>query len=228
MEIYPAKARGSSKKPWLSSFHSFSFDRYYDEKKMGFRSLRVINEDVVAPTKGFFPHHHDNMEILTYVLEGSLKHEDSLGNSSIIHAGEMQRMTAGSGITHSEFNPSATDGVHLYQIWIVPREKNLPPSYEQKFPQISANSWNLVVSPSSEKTLKIHQDVYVSLGSFSANQTTDYTCKASRYAFMQVIKGKLLIGQKTIFTSDGIMLQPNETIEIRFIEDGEILLFDMA
>ena len=172
IRVRKAADRGHAKYDWLDTWHTFSFDTYYDPANMGFRSLRVINEDRVQPGKGFGTHGHQDMEIITYVLEGELEHRDSLGTGSVIHTGEFQRMSAGTGVQHSEFNPSETEPVHLYQIWLLPAEKGLTPSYEQRtFSEAEKQGRLLLVaSPDDDGSLMIHQDARVFLSSLDAGK----------------------------------------------------------
>src|SRR3954464_5930242 len=174
IRVRKAAERGHFDHGWLDTYHTFSFGRYYDPRQMGFRALRVINEDRVRPGQGFGTHPHEDMEIVTYVLEGGLAHRDSLGTGSVIRPGELQRMTAGTGITHSEANPSADEPVHLYQIWLLPERAGLTPSYEQKAvePPAGDGGLRLVAAPPGEGgTLAIHQDARVYLGSLERGKT---------------------------------------------------------
>src|SRR4051812_42548190 len=180
----PAQERGHGQHDWLDTWHSFSFDQYYDPKHMGFASLRVINEDSVAPGQGFGMHGHRDMEIVTYVLEGALQHRDSLGNGEVLRPGEFQRMTAGTGIRHSEFNPSETEPVHLYQIWLLPDQRGHTPSYEQKnFPEAERQGrLRVVASPDGrEGSLTIHQDATVHLALLDEGQQVVHEFKPGRH-----------------------------------------------
>src|ERR1700728_2608006 len=180
--------RGHFDHGWLQTYHTFSFSRYSDPSNMGFRSLRVMNEDWIAPGQGFGTHGHDNMEIVTYVLEGSVAHRDSLGSGDVLHPGELQRMTAGTGISHSEFNASATDPVHLYQIWLLPEREGLEPSYEQKAisPEERHNRLRLVASPDGrDGSLTIRQDARLFLGSLDQDRELGDALPADRPAWLQ-------------------------------------------
>src|SRR5438552_2530700 len=174
IQVRPAAERGQTRISWLDSRHTFSFGDYWDPRHMGYRSLRVINDDRVAPGGGFGTHPHRDMEIVTYVLDGALEHKDSLGTGSVIRPGELQRMSAGTGIRHSEFNASATEPVHLYQIWLLPEKRGQAPSYEQKpfDPAARAGRWQLVASPNAaEGSLTIHQDARLFLANIATGQT---------------------------------------------------------
>src|SRR5687768_18090269 len=190
--VRPGNQRGSSKFEWLDSRHTFSFGDYYDPQNMGFSDLRVINEDRVVPGAGFPTHSHRDMEIITYVLEGALAHKDSTGTSSVIHVGDVQRMSAGTGISHSEYNASQTEPVHFLQIWIVPNKAGLPPGYEQRaFPvKEHQNSWTLVASKGGrDGSVTVHQDVDVWVAGFSAGEQLSFSLKPSRNIWTQVIRG---------------------------------------
>ena len=199
IRIRKAADRGHARYDWLDTWHTFSFDTYYDPAHMGFRSLRVINEDRVQPGQGFGMHGHQDMEIITYVLEGALEHRDSMGTGSIIHAGEFQRMSAGTGVLHSEFNPSPTEPVHLYQIWLLPSQKGLPPSYEQReFSEGEKQArFRLVASPDGSESLTIHQDAEIFLCSLDAGQQATHELQEGRHAWLQVLRGAVEVnGQK--------------------------------
>src|SRR5215212_4223284 len=192
IRVRKASERGHFNHGWLDTYHTFSFGRYYDPRQMGFRALRVINEDRVRPGRGFGTHPHEDMEIVTYVLDGALAHRDSLGTGSTIRPGELQRMTAGTGITHSEFNPSATEPVHLYQIWLLPEREGLEPSYEQKaFPEAGRrNRLRLVASPDgAEGSLAIRQDARLYLATLDGGRWILHDLAPSRHAWLQVLRG---------------------------------------
>jgi redox-sensitive bicupin YhaK (pirin superfamily) len=226
-----AAERGHAQYDWLDTWHTFSFDTYYDLAHMGFRSLRVINEDRVQPGKGFGMHGHRDMEIITYVLEGALEHRDSLGTGSVLRPGELQRMSAGTGIRHSEFNPSTTEPVHLYQIWLLPDQKGLEPSYEQKtFPETERRGrLRLVASPDSQDgSLLIHQDARVYLSTLDEDQEFEHELQSGRHAWLQVLRGSVALNtQKTLGTSDGAAITDGNTISVRAAVASEILLFDL-
>ena len=198
---------------------------------MGFRDLRVINEDWVQPGKGFGTHPHRDMEILTYVLEGVLEHKDSMGNGSTIQPGEVQRMSAGSGVTHSEFNGSKDAPVHLMQIWILPREKGIAPSYEQRpVPPLKADSpWRLIASPDGgDGSVLLHQDVRVYLAELQPEKEAFFQHKADRHLWLQVLKGEVEIGGETLKAGDGAGISEEGSIHAMAKKPAEVLLFDLA
>jgi len=230
MQIRASQDRGHANHGWLDSYHSFSFARYYDPNWMGFSVLRVINEDVIAPAQGFGMHSHDNMEIITYVLQGNLAHKDSLGNTEVIRQGHVQRMTAGTGITHSEFNASDAEPVHLLQIWILPNQQGLPPSYEDKFFDYAQkqNKWCLLASEKGEEgSLIVHQDMALFAAKLSERNQLDYALKDNRSAYLQVASGCIEINQKQLNTGDAAMFDSVQTIQIKAVHNAEILLFDL-
>jgi redox-sensitive bicupin YhaK (pirin superfamily) len=227
--LRPSQARGYANHGWLKSYHSFSFANYYDPNYLGWRSLRVINEDRVSPGAGFDTHGHRDMEIITYVLEGSLEHKDSLGNGSIIKPGEIQRMSAGTGIFHSEYNASPSELVHFLQIWILPSEKNLEPSYEQ---QAIATGKNLQLLASSQPTpgaLKIHQDVSLYRGLLAPGDRLTYPLAPNRYPWIQMVRGSLQLEDLTLSAGDGAAIEATPQLELVAQESQtEFLLFDLA
>lgn len=228
LNIRTSNERGHANHGWLNSFHTFSFADYHDPRHMGFRSLRVINEDWVAPGKGFGMHPHQNMEILTYVVSGAIAHKDSLGNSEILRPGEIQRMTAGSGIMHSEFNPSDTEPLHLLQIWIVPNRRSLTPSYEQKeIPKRAAGELVLIASPDGHGTVTINQDVRLYCSHFHANQTVVHPLVEGRAAWLQLIKGSVTVNGKSLQAGDAAAIE-DEDMTITANSDSEFLLFDLG
>ncbi len=216
----------------LDTYHTFSFADYYDPKHMGFRSLRVINEDVFGPGGGFGMHAHHDMEIITCVIDGALAHRDSLGNESTIRAGEVQRMTAGSGITHSEYNASKDSPVHLLQIWIKPDRKGLTPSYEQKLFNGAAGNGNghqLIASPDGrDGSVTIHQDASLYLLRPTAGQRIDHPLGADRHAWLQVISGELVVGDVTLTPGDAAAISDESALTITARADSAALLFDLA
>jgi quercetin 2,3-dioxygenase len=223
--------RGGGNYGWLDTKHTFSFSDYWDPRWMGFRSLRVINEDYVAPAAGFPTHPHNDMEIITYVLEGKLEHKDSLGTGSVILPGDGQRMTAGRGIRHSEYNPSKTEKVHLYQIWILPEKKGLEPSYEQKtFPtEEKAGRLRLIASPDGKDgSVKINQDarLYVTLLKPGEEVTHDFG--KNRHGWLQVAKGSVEVAGQTLKQGDGAAISDEQKLTIKGAKDSEVLLFDLA
>lgn len=231
LQIRKANERGHADHGWLNAYHTFSFSSYQDPNHMQFRSLRVMNEDRVQPGQGFGTHPHRDMEIVTYVLEGALEHKDSMGNGEVLRAGEFQRMSAGSGITHSEFNPSSTDPVHLYQIWLLPQSKGIEPSYEQKrFPdEEQQNQLRLVASPTAEQgSLHIHQDARIYLSKIEAGATVTHQLAQGRHAWLQVLRGTLSLNGENLETSDGTSVSEESLLTMQATSDAEIMLFDLA
>ncbi len=230
MQIRRSQDRGHANHGWLDSYHSFSFANYYDPKWMGFSVLRVINEDVIAPAQGFGMHSHADMEIITYVLQGNLAHKDSLGNVEVIRQGHVQRMTAGKGIRHSEFNVSDDETVHLLQIWILPNQQNLPPSYEDGFfsDAQKQNQWCLLASEQAQAgSLKVHQDMALFASKLSERKALEYALKENRSAYLQVASGSVEINGKQLSAGDAAMFDSAQAIQITAIYDAEILLFDL-
>jgi redox-sensitive bicupin YhaK (pirin superfamily) len=229
--IRPAQERGHANHGWLDTWHTFSFASYQDPQHMGFRSLRVMNEDIVQPGEGFGTHPHRDMEIVTYVLEGALEHKDSMGNGEVLRPGEFQRMSAGTGITHSEFNPSAQELVHLYQIWLLPKQKGIEPSYEQKrfAEKERLNRLRLVASPDGENgSLQIHQDARIFLATLNADHLVDFELPTDRHAWLQVLRGEVTLNGRAMGTSDGAKISGETNLSIRATTDAEIMLFDLA
>ncbi len=231
--IRPSAERGHANHGWLDTYHTFSFANYYDPKHMHFRALRVINEDKVAPGGGFGRHPHRDMEIITYVLEGGLAHKDSMGNGSTISPGDVQRMTAGTGVLHSEFNHSRSDLVHLLQIWIMPEKEDLEPSYEQKnFPAAEKlNRLRLLASRDArDGSVKIHQDVSLYAGILENGKSVRYELKPGRNAWLQVARGEVKVNGKTLQQGDGAAVKGEDKLEITGAsqENAEVLLFDLA
>lgn len=232
--LRPANERGQMKLDWLDSWHTFSFDRYYDPQHMGFRHLRVINEDRVQPGRGFATHAHRDMEIITYVLEGALEHQDSLGHRSAIRPGEVQRMSAGTGVTHSETNPSQTDPVHLLQIWIRPERLGLPPSYEQRaFPIAeSTGSLILVAAPDGrDNAVTVHQDVRLLVGRLRGDDSLTYGLQPDRHAWVQVARGAVGLNNVQLRAGDGAAISQEDSLTFNAVEKdpiAEVLLFDLA
>ena len=223
--------RGGGDYGWLNTKHTFSFSDYWDPRWMGFRSLRVINEDYVAPAGGFPTHPHSDMEIITYVLEGKLEHNDSLGTGSVILPGDGQRMTAGKGIRHSEFNPSKTDQVHLYQIWILPEKKGLEPSYEQKsFPtDEKQGKLRLIASPDAKDgSVKINQDARLYVTLLKPGEEVAHTFGKNRHGWLQVAKGRVELNGQALSQGDGAAISDESKLTIKGAKDSEVLLFDLA
>jgi redox-sensitive bicupin YhaK (pirin superfamily) len=230
-QIRRAHERGHADHGWLRTYHTFSFASYYDPRFMGFRSLRVINEDSVQPGQGFGTHGHENMEILTYVLDGALEHKDSMGNGSIVRPGEVQRMSAGTGVTHSEFNASGTELVHFLQIWILPNQVGIAPSYEQKSFDLagSSGSWTLLASSDGRgDSVTIHQDATLSVGRVGEGCSLSYATPARRNAFIHVARGAVRIGGDTLGVGDALSSADADPLSIEGLESSEILLFDLA
>jgi redox-sensitive bicupin YhaK (pirin superfamily) len=224
-------ARGESRTGWLDSRHSFSFADYYDPAQMGFRALRVINEDRVIPGAGFPAHSHRDMEIITYVLEGALEHKDSLGNGTVIRPGEVQRMSAGTGITHSEFNPSKAEPVHFLQIWIIPDRAGLPPSYEQKaFPEEERRGrLRLVAARDGEGgAVTVHQDARLFVASLAAGGRVDHALDKGRGAWLQVARGIVALNGTEMREGDGAAIDGEPRLAIEAETEAEILLFDLG
>lgn len=228
--IRKSAERGHFDHGWLNTFHTFSFDQYLDRRYMGFRSLRVINEDFVAPGRGFPTHGHRDMEIITYILEGALKHQDSMGNGSVIRPGDVQRMTAGTGVQHSEQNASDTDAVHLLQIWILPAEKNLTPGYEQKTFSIEERQgqFRLVASPNGDEgSVMIHQDARVFASTLGTGEDINFKMESLRYAWVQVARGSINVNGDRADQGDGCVVVGESELKIVANEAAELLLFDL-
>ena len=229
--VRPKDERGVANFGWLDSRHTFSFGHYYDPRHMGFASLRVINEDKVIPAKGFGTHGHQDMEIISYVLSGELAHRDSMGNGSVIRPGDVQRMSAGTGVRHSEFNASDLNPVHFLQIWIMPEQRGLQPSYEEKhFDRESRQGLTLIGSRSGrDNSVTIHQDVDLYLGSLNEGDRLTYQIDPNRAVWIQVTKGEVKLNQKLLQAGDGAAIIDEAEIAIAGnSSDSEILLFDMA
>lgn len=222
-----AEERGHANHGWLDSWHSFSFANYYDPNFMGFSALRVINEDVINAGEGFGTHPHKDMEILTYVLEGAVEHQDSMGNKEQVPAGEFQIMSAGTGIRHSEYNPDNTERLHLYQIWIIPDKAGLTPRYEQRrFDALQGRQ--LVLSPDArEGSLKVFQDMLLYRWALAPQALSKYPIKANRRLWIQIVKGSLSVNGSKAQTSDGIAIWDEQEISIQADSATEILLFDL-
>jgi redox-sensitive bicupin YhaK (pirin superfamily) len=223
--------RGASRTGWLDSRHTFSFGQYRDPEQMGFRNLRVINEDRVVPGAGFPPHSHADMEIISYVLEGALEHKDSLGNGTRIRPGDVQRMSAGTGVTHSEFNPSTTDPVHFLQIWIIPSQMGLPPSYEQKaFPiEEQRGRLRLVAAPGGEDgALTLHQDARLFMARLRSGDKVVHAVGRGRGVWLQVTRGIIALNRTEMREGDGAAVENEDRIEAEAETDAEFLLFDLG
>jgi redox-sensitive bicupin YhaK (pirin superfamily) len=226
-----AGERGGGKYGWLDTRHTFSFSDYYDPRHMGFRDLRVINEDYVAPGQGFGAHGHRDMEILTRVVSGGLEHRDSMGNGEVIRPHEWQRMSAGTGVRHSEVNASATEPVHLYQIWILPEAEGIKPDYEQKLfaPEEKTGKLKLIASrEGSEGSLKIHQDVKVYDSLLEPGDEVSYQLGTERHAWVQVVKGEVTLNGTSLGEGDGAAISREDSLNIKAVEEAGIILFDLA
>lgn len=231
IRIRKAAERGHFDRGWLDTYHTFSFDRYYDPDYMGFRSLRVINEDRVQPNHGFPTHSHRDMEIITYILEGELEHRDSMGNGSVIKPGDVQRMTAGMGVAHSEANPSLSNQVHLLQIWILPNQTGLEPSYEQKFfsDDQKRNRLCLVASAEGrEGSVTVHQDVSLYACLLSQGGEVVYQPDLGRHIWLQVARGGVDMNEVVLDQGDGVAISDEDVLRIRGRAPAEILLFDLV
>lgn len=230
-QVRRADERGHANHGWLDTYHTFSFADYDDPAYRSFRALRVINEDWVQPGHGFGMHGHREMEIVTYVLSGALEHRDSLGNGEVLHPGELQRMSAGTGIRHSEFNPSSTELVHLYQIWILPSVRGLSPSYEQRPlpPADPRTGWRLLAAADGAgAALTIHADARIALANLSPGQSATYDLAPGRHAWLQVVRGPVDVGGLQLHTSDGLAVSDEASLTIAAADDAEVLLFDLA
>jgi redox-sensitive bicupin YhaK (pirin superfamily) len=231
ISIRRAAERGRTRFDWLDSRHTFSFGEYRDERYMGFRALRVINDDRVAPGEGFATHSHRDMEIITYVLDGAIAHKDSTGTSTVIRPGEAQRMSAGTGISHSEYNPSKSDPVRFLQIWIVPETPGLKPEYEQRSFDLDngGTRWVLIAAKEPrDGAVKVHQDVEVSAARLLPGQQATYRLKPGRHAWLQVALGKALLNGAALAEGDGAAMSDEEIVEVAAVEEAELLLFDLA
>jgi quercetin 2,3-dioxygenase len=231
LRIRKAHERGHADHGWLNTCHTFSFADYYDPAHMGFRALRVINEDWIKPGMGFPTHPHRDMEIVTYVLEGTLEHRDSMGNGSVIRPGEVQRMSAGTGITHSEYNGSRTEPLHLLQIWILPSKNGVTPGYQQQAfsEEEERGVLRLVASPDGrEGSVTIHQDVNLYAALLEADEELVYSIPAGRHVWLQVVRGKISVNGVELECSDGAALSDEGRVVMKGQEKSELLVFDLA
>ena len=229
--LRPAQQRGHADHGWLDSYHSFSFADYHDPKHMGFRALRVINEDRVQPGRGFGMHPHRDMEIISYVLEGELAHRDSMGTGSVIRPGDVQRMSAGAGVTHSEFNASQSELVHFLQIWLLPAARGIAPSYEQKtFARPDgAGGLLLVASPDGrDGSLTVHTDVLLYAAVCGAGQSRELVLSPGRHAWVQVLRGVLRVAGSELGPGDGAALSEEAVLQLEGVHAAEALVFDLA
>ena len=229
MTIRKANERGHANHGWLDSYFTFSFADYYDPRFMGFRSLRVINDDTVSPGAGFDTHPHRDMEILTVVLDGALEHKDSMGHGRVIRPGEVQYMAAGTGILHSEFNPSATEPVHLLQIWILPDKKGLKPAYAEKsFKKAPTGRLNLVASKSGrDGSIAINQDADLFLAKFTGGENVTHPLKPNRHAWLHVARGEVTVNGQALAAGDGAAVSQETELKLTAAKPAEALLFDL-
>ncbi|BAY39632.1 Pirin-like protein [Nostoc sp. NIES-2111] len=229
--VHDRNARGRSQTGWLDSYHTFSFSSFYDPNRMGFRSLRVINDDRIAPGAGFPTHGHRDMEILTYVISGAVEHKDSLGTGSVIRPGDVQIMSAGTGIQHSEFNHSDTEPLHLLQIWILPNEQGLAPRYEQKAFSAEEKRGQLrlvAAKDGRDGAVTIHQDVDIYASVLKASDVVNYHVKGDRYAWLQIAQGVATLNGEELRAGDGVQINGEEKLEITSEIGTELLLFDLG
>jgi quercetin 2,3-dioxygenase len=225
-----SQERGHANHGWLNTYHTFSFADYHDPNHMGFRSLRVMNEDRVAPGQGFGEHPHRDMEIISYVLAGALEHRDSMGNGSVLHAGDFQRISAGRGVEHSEFNPSRSEAVHFYQIWLFPNQRGLDPSYEERSfsPAEKHNRLRLVASQDGrEGSLTVNQDVDVFLSNLDGGASVSLPLRPGRHAWVQVMRGAVRVGDTMLAESDAAAVSEQPELSLTAVEPAEVMLFDL-
>ena len=229
MRIRRANERGHADHGWLNTFHTFSFADYYDPNWMGFRTLRVINDDLVMPGKGFGTHPHRDMEIITYMLSGALEHKDSMGNGRVIATGEAQYMAAGRGVLHSEFNPKPDEPAHLLQIWIQPDELGVAPRYAEKsLAAAETGKWHLVTSKTGrDGSMAIHQDADLWLAKLEAGQKAAHELAATRHAWLHVAEGRVTVNGKALDAGDAAALDGPGTAEVKVLEGSQVLLFDL-
>jgi quercetin 2,3-dioxygenase len=231
LKIRRADTRGHAHHGWLQSHHTFSFADYFDREHMGFRALRVLNDDRVAPGAGFPPHPHRDMEIVTYVLEGAIAHKDSMGNGSVVKAGDVQRMSAGTGVTHSEYNASRSDPLHFLQIWIVPDRSGRAPGYEQRAfsPGELAGTLRLVASPDgADGSLTLGQDVRIFAAKLGADDRVRHAIAPGRHAYVHVARGSLSLGGQALGPGDGAALSEETELVLSEGDGAEVLVFDLA
>ena len=230
LQVRKSTERGYADHGWLQSYHSFSFAEYFDRKHMHFSALRVINDDIIAPGQGFGMHPHRDMEIVTYILRGELQHKDSIGNGSIIRAGDVQRMTAGTGIVHSEFNASNTSDVHLLQIWIMPDSLNLEPSYEEKHfsTEQKLNQWCLIAARDNQgAALKVNQDMQLYASVLDTAARLAYAVNDNRSVYLHIARGNIEIDGQTFESGDAVMLDGSAELHLKANAESELLLFDL-
>ena len=231
IDIIHAESRGAADHGWLKAKHSFSFADYFDPSRMGFASIRVINEDRIEPGQGFGTHPHKDMEIVTYIIDGALEHKDSMGNGSVIRAGDVQRMTAGTGVHHSEFNHSETETVHLLQIWILPEENSLQPGYEQQHfdRKDKLNQWRLIASRDArESSMRVHQAVDLYASVLEAGHELRHSLTAGQSGFLQIVSGSVAANGEQLTAGDGAAIQDVDELIIESTSEAEVILFDMG
>ena len=231
IEVIKSDTRGFADHGWLKARHTFSFAEYHNPERVRFGPLRVINEDRIAPAQGFGTHPHRDMEILTYPISGAIEHRDSMGNGTVINAGEVQRMTAGTGVQHSEFNHSADDELHLLQIWIFPEQKNLDPGYEQKefSREDKLNQLRLIASRDGrDESITVHQDVSLYASVLEAGSTLAHPTSPARKIFVQIVDGEVSVNDETLTAGDGVQIRDEDLVTIVATTDTEFLLFDMG
>lgn len=229
--IRKSEDRGHFKHGWLDTYHTFSFDQYFEPAHSHFRALRVINEDRVAPGKGFPTHSHRDMEIITYILSGALEHRDSMGNGSVIRPGDVQRMTAGTGVAHSEFNPSQTEACHLLQIWILPAARKLSPGYEQKYFSDDERQGKLRLIASNDGrdgSVKINQDASVYAALLDADQGVEQELSATRFGWLQIARGAIRLNDVELQPGDGAAIKEETNLTIVAADRSELIFFDLA
>ncbi|MES2012318.1 MAG: pirin family protein [Pseudomonadota bacterium] len=230
LKLHNNSKRGSADHGWLQSNHSFSFANYYNPEELGFGPLLVINEDRVQPSKGFGTHGHENMEIISYVLSGALEHKDSMGNGSVIRPGDVQRMSAGTGVRHSEFNHSSTERVHFLQIWIEPNVQGIQPSYEEKRFEESSKlgGLRLIASPDGrDGSVLIHQDAKIYASILSGSDDVQHALDARRNAYVHLIRGQVEVNGIKLTTGDALKITDESLLEFKNAIDAELLLFDL-
>jgi len=231
IDIIHAESRGAADHGWLKAKHSFSFADYFDPSRMGFASIRVINEDRIEPGQGFGTHPHKDMEIVTYIIDGALEHKDSMGNGSVIQAGDVQRMTAGTGVHHSEFNHSETETVHLLQIWILPEENSLQPGYEQQHfdRKDKLNQWRLIASRDArESSMRVHQAVDLYASVLEAGHELRHSFAAGQSGFLQIVSGSVAANGEQLTAGDGATIQDVDELIIEATSEAEVILFAMG
>ena len=231
INLRPAAERGHANHGWLDSFHTFSFANYHDPKHMGFRALRVINDDRIEAGRGFGTHPHRDMEIITYVLEGAVKHGDSMGTGSIIRPGDVQRMSAGTGVAHSEHNASSTKLLHLLQIWIEPSQRGIVPSYEQKAfsREDKQGQLRVVASPDGrDGSVTIHSDAVLRAGLFDAGESAELSIAKDRHAWVHVARGQVRVNGQLLVAGDALSTSDETSLRFEGVDHGEVLVFDLA